>query len=222
MGHPGLGRVQYIADHHAGSAPEDVLELAALVLDAGVRSVQVRCKACPDRDRYGLAKSAAALCRAAGATCLVNDRVDIALAVGADGAHIGSEDLPVGVARHLLGPGAVLGVTARSPEEAQAAERGGADYIGAGPCYHTLTKAGLPAPIGLKGLAAIAQAVSIPVFAIGGLSAAQLPELFAAGAYGVAVISAIASAPDPFGAARELVTSARALAGASARAGAAP
>jgi thiamine-phosphate pyrophosphorylase len=221
LGHRGLlGRVQYIADHHGGSSTQEVLDLVVLVLEAGISSVQVRCKACPDRDRYELAKSAVALCRAAGATCLVNDRVDIALAAGADGAHVGSEDLPVAVARRLLGPSAVLGVTARSPEEALAAERDGADYIGAGPCYATSTKAGLPAPIGPEGLAAIAGAVSIPVFAIGGVSAAALSELFAAGAYGAAVISAVASAPNPTAAARELVASARALASASAPVGA--
>jgi thiamine-phosphate pyrophosphorylase len=216
LGHRGLGRVQYIADHRAGTGAKEVLDLVALVLEAGVRTVQVRCKACGDRDRYELAKSAVALCRGAGATCVVNDRVDIALAVGADGAHVGSEDLPLAAARRVLGPGAVLGATARSPEEALAAERGGADYIGAGPCYATTTKAGLPAPIGPEGVAAIARAVSVPVFAIGGIDGARLAELFGAGAYGVAVISAIAAAPDPMAAARGLVASVQALVGASA------
>jgi phosphomethylpyrimidine synthase len=135
LGHRGLGRAQYIADHRAGTGAKEVLDLVALVLVAGIRSVQVRCKACGDRDRYELAKSVVALCRGAGATCVVNDRVDIALAVGADGAHVGSEDLPLAAARFLVKVNANIGnssVTSSVEEEVEKmrwATRWGADTV---------------------------------------------------------------------------------------------
>src|SRR5205823_15043548 len=107
------------------------------------------------------------LCRPAGVTCLVNDRLHVALAVGADGGHVGADDLPVAAARRILGPYAVLGATARDPETARRAVADGASYLGVGPAYPTSTKGGLPAPIGPAGVAAVAAAVPVPVIAIG-------------------------------------------------------
>lgn len=205
MRHFQLGRLHYIADHPAGTGTQQVLDLVSSSVEVGVRCVQLRCKGCTDRERYELAMRVMTVCRAAGATYLIDDRVDIALAVGADGAHVGAQDIPVAEARRLLGPERVLGATARTPAEAAAAALDGATYIGTGPCYATLTKAGLPPPIGPHGLAAVAEAVDLPVLAIGGIDAARLPEVLAAGAYGAAVISAIAAAPDPFDAARQLL-----------------
>jgi thiamine-phosphate pyrophosphorylase len=144
-------------------------------------------------------------CHEAGASCIINDRVDIALATGADGAHVGPLDLPVAEARRLLGRGLLLGASARTPAIALEAAAAGADYVGVGPCYLTSTKQDVPAPIGTAGLAAVAKAVGLPVLAIGGVTAAQVPELLEAGAYGVAVVSAIGAASDPAGATRELV-----------------
>ncbi|MBO0729889.1 MAG: thiamine phosphate synthase, partial [Acidimicrobiaceae bacterium] len=129
---------------------------------------------------------------------------DVALATGA-GVHLGAEDLPVAVARRLLGPDAVVGGTARNPGTATALVEAGATYLGVGPCYTTATKDGLPPAIGPGGVAAVAGAVDIPVIAIGGVTLDRVPELLAAGAYGVAVVDAVAGAPDPDAAVRELL-----------------
>jgi thiamine-phosphate pyrophosphorylase len=207
-----LGRLHYIASYRGQDDPVRMFELVSIALEAGVPCVQLRGKDCPDRQRYELARRVVDLSHQAGATCIINDRVDIALAAGADGAHVGDEDLPAVEACRLLGERSttrdrpVLGVTARTPEDGVKAERAGATYLGVGPCYVTTTKAGLPPPIGPQGVAAVAQAVGCPVLAIGGVSFAYVPELLAAGAYGIAVVSAIAAANDPAAAVRELLT----------------
>jgi len=201
-----LGRAHYIADYRGGGSIPSTLSLIESALLGGAGCVQVRSKACTDGESFALAKAAVGLCRGAGAACIVNDRVDIALAAGADGAHIGPDDLPVAQARRILGPGLLLGASARDPGKALEAVAAGADYLGVGPCYLTASKEGLPGPIGPEGLANVAVAVSVPVLAIGGVTAERVPELLRAGAYGVAVIGAIAAAPDPEAAAREIVS----------------
>lgn len=200
-----LARVHYIADHRGGMGLAQVSRLVATVLAEGVTCVQVRSKDCTDRERYEVAALVVALCRTARAACIVNDRVDVALAVGADGAHVGLSDLPVAAARRLLGPGAILGASAYTLAEAAAAAEAGAGYVGVGPCYLTATKAGLPEPVGPEGLAVVARGVGVPVVAIGGVTPGRVPELIAAGAYGIAVISAISGAADPGAATRKFV-----------------
>ncbi len=158
-----------------------------------------------DREAYALAGRVVELCRGYGVPCLVNDRLDVALAVGADGAHVGADDLPVAVARRVLGPAAVIGATARDPGSARDAVEQGASYLGVGPAYPTRTKTGLPDPIGVDGVAAVAAAVPVPVIAIGGVTCARVPELAGAGAYGVAVVGAVCAAPDPGEATRDLL-----------------
>jgi thiamine-phosphate pyrophosphorylase len=201
-----LGRLHYIASYTGQDDAARILVLLSLALDAGVPCVQVRAKDCSDRQRYEFAVRAVQACHEVGASCIINDRLDIALASGADGAHVGPLDLPVAEARRLLGPELLLGASARTPAVALEAAEAGADYVGVGPCYLTSTKEDLPAPIGAAGLAAVAEAVRLPVLAIGGVTAAQVPELLEAGSYGVAVVSAIAAASDPAGATRELMT----------------
>ena len=120
-------------------------------LAAGAPLVQVRCKDVTDRDRYHHTGQLRELCAATGAMCLVNDRVDLALAVAADGVHVGDEDLPVAVARRLLGAG-MLGATCRDPEAARRAVDGGATYLGVGPAYATTTKSGLLEALGPSGI----------------------------------------------------------------------
>ena len=214
-----LGRLHYIASYKGHDEPSRMLALISLVLDAGVPCVQVRTKDCSDRQRYEISEQAVKLCHEAGATCIINDRVDIALAVGADGAHVGPEDLAVGAARRLLGEGPLLGASARAAAVAREAVAAGASYLGVGPCYPTSTKDGLPDPIGAAGLAAVAAAVALPVLAIGGVTADRIPQLLEAGAYGIAVIGAIAMASDPAAAARKFLinlpptTSAKATSG---------
>jgi thiamine-phosphate pyrophosphorylase len=134
---------------------------------------------------------------------LINDRVDIAVAVDADGAHVGADDLPVPAARRLLGPERILGATARTPAAAHVAMSEGADYVGAGPCYVSSSKQGLPEPLGPQGVAAIAPWAR--VIAIGGITHDRVPDLLSAGAYGVAVIAAVADAKDPLAALARLL-----------------
>jgi thiamine-phosphate pyrophosphorylase len=199
---PTIGHLHLITDTGAG---RDVPGTVAAALAGGVDTVQVRVgSATSDRAAYELAGIVLGLCRAAGVTCLVNDRLHVALAVGADGGHVGDTDLPVAAARAVLGPHAVLGATARDPESARRAVEAGADYVGTGPAYVSTTKTTLPPPIGPAGVAAVAAAVPVPVIAIGGVTADTAAALRAAGAHGVAVVAAICSAPDPRGAAERL------------------
>jgi len=181
-----------------------VLHATQAALAAGAPLVQVRCKEVSDRDRYSHSSRLQRLCREAGAVCLINDRVDLALAVGADGVHVGDDDLPVAVARRLLGPG-MVGATCRDAESARRAVDGGATYLGVGPAYPTATKAGLPSPLGPRGIEAVASAVDVPVIAIAGVTAERVPELRSAGAWGVAVVGAVYSAADPGEAVRQLL-----------------
>lgn len=208
-GAPGLGRLHVLTDARGGPAALAVVEQAVA---AGAPVVQVRAKDCTDLVLHDFAKAVVEICARGGATCLVNDRVDIALAVGAHGTHLGADDIPVAAARRVAGPGHLLGGTARDPERARRLVAEGADYLGVGPAYPTTTKTGLPAALGPAGIAAVAEAVDVPVIAIGGVTAARIPELMAAGASGVAVVGAVTGAPDPGAATRELL---RALNGAS-------
>lgn len=197
-----LGRLHVLTDARGGRS---ALAAVAAAVGAGAPVVQVRAKDCTDRVLYEFAVAVREICAAAGATCLVNDRVDIALAVGADGTHLGAGDLPVAAARRVAGPGHLLGGTARDPELARRLVAEGADYLGVGPAHPTTTKTGLPDALGPAGIAAVARAVAVPVIAIGGITAARAPALLAAGAAGVAVVGAVSGAADPAAATRELL-----------------
>jgi thiamine-phosphate pyrophosphorylase len=201
------GRLHLVTDARPG---RDTVEVVRATLRAGTDAgtapvIQVRVEDdVTDRDAYQLARQVARLCREAGATCLVNDRLHIALAVAADGGHVGADDLPVDAARRILGPTAVLGATARDPVSARACVAAGASYLGVGPAFRSPTKPGLGEPLGPPGVAAVASAVDVPVIAIGGITADRVAELRAAGAHGVAVVAAVNAAPDPYLAALEL------------------
>jgi thiamine-phosphate pyrophosphorylase len=197
-----LGRLHVLTDAQGGPRALGAVEAAVA---AGAPVVQVRAKGCTDRELYDFAAAVVARCRAAGATCLVNDRVDVALAVGADGTHLGAGDLPLAAARRIAGPRHLLGGTAREPGHARQLVADGADYLGVGPAWPTTTKTGLPDALGPAGIAAVAGAVDVPVIAIGGVTAARVAELLAAGAHGVAVVGAVAAAPDPGAATRALL-----------------
>jgi thiamine-phosphate pyrophosphorylase len=135
---------------------------------------------------------------------IVNDRADVALAIDAEGVHVGQDDMPAPLARQIIGPARILGVSAGTVDEALQAARQGADYLGTGDVYGTPTKADAGTPIGLGGLAEVARAVAIPVVAIGGITIDNAPAAIEAGAAGVAVISAVIGAADPEDAARRL------------------
>jgi thiamine-phosphate pyrophosphorylase len=170
----------------------DSLDVVRAVVGHGPVAVQIRVKSTA-RLAYELVTAALPVCRAAGAMCLVDDRVEVALATGADGVHVGADDLPVAAARRLLGPAAVVGATCRTVPDAQAAVRDGASYLGVGPAFATSSKDGLPPPLGPARPAGIAAAVpGTPVIAIGGITPASAAGL---GTYGIAAIGAIRSDP---------------------------
>lgn len=189
----------------AATQRADDLRTTDAVLDAGAPAVQIRVKDRTDRDHLEIAHVIVARCRRAGALSIVNDRVDLALAAGADAVHLGLTDLPIRAARDLAGDRLVIGGTARDPETARRLVADGADYLGVGPTYTTTTKDGLPDPIGPSTVAAIAAAVDVPIIAISGITAQRVPEVLAAGAHGIAVVSAVVDVPDPGAATRELL-----------------
>jgi thiamine-phosphate pyrophosphorylase len=178
-------------------------ELASAALKGGATTVQLRAPELADGDLETLAASLVEMCSDVGAPLLVNDRVDIAVASGAAGAHVGQDDDP-GTARGRLGPERILGVSVMSPEEAWVAEMAGADYLGV-TVWATATKPEAVA-IGLDGLRDVARATALPVVGIGGIDEGNAREVLAAGAAGIAVIGAVASAEDPVEAVRALRT----------------
>lgn len=184
----------------------DSLLLAEAALEGGAPTLQVRVKEGPDRRRFEVVAAIAERCRDAGATCLVNDRADFAVAAGADGVHVGAEDLTVPAVRRVVGPDALVGATARDPVTGRRLVEAGASYLGVGPTYATASKVGLPEPLGPSGVGLVAAAVEVPVVAIAGITPERVAEVLAAGAWGVAVIGAVAAAEDPHRATHELVT----------------
>lgn len=201
---PAIPRLHVLTDERPSAA--DVLALTDAVLSAGASLVQLRTKQRNDGDWLQLATAVAARCRDAGATCIVNDRADVAVAAGADGVHLGADDLPVAAARTVVGSHLLVGATARDPDQAAAAVANGADYLGVGPVFETTTKTGLPDPIGPAGLAAVARAVDVPVIGIAGVTTERVAEVLAAGAHGVAVTGAVTRAADPGAAVRALLS----------------
>jgi thiamine-phosphate pyrophosphorylase len=199
-----LGRLHVLTDARAG---RDALAVSLRALAAGAPVIQLRVKGSTDRELYDLGVRLVAACAGSGATCIVNDRVDLALAIGAHGTHLGADDLPVAVVRRIAGPGHLIGGTAREPGRAAALVAEGADYLGVGPAYETSTKDGLPAAIGPAGIGAVARAVAVPVIGIGGITVDRVPAVLAEGAYGVAVVGAVSDADDPAAATRALLAS---------------
>ena len=183
--------------------PDAVLELVGAVLRGGADVVQLRHKTLARGRLLELAVELASLVHRAGAVFIVNDHLDIALLAGADGAHLGTGDLPVEAARRVAGAGFLLGASASTPEVARAAVAAGADYLGAGPAFATAIKPD-KAVIGPPGVALVARAVMVPVFAIGGIDAGNVGELVAAGIRRACFIRGLADAVDPERAARLL------------------
>lgn len=179
-------------------------EIVGAAIRGGVTVVQYREKNATTREMISEALELRDLCHAQGIPFIVNDRVDVALAVDADGVHVGQDDLPATLARKLIGRGKILGVSAENVEQARAAMADGADYVGASPIFATPTKPDAPAPMGVQGLEKMARAIAIPLVAIGGVNAANAASMIRAGAAGVAVVSAIVNAEDVEAAAREL------------------
>jgi thiamine-phosphate pyrophosphorylase len=201
---PARWRLYVITDERLGRGRSH-LEIAEAAIRGGADVVQLRDKAASSRRLYDIALQMRRLTRDAGVPFIVNDRLDIALAADADGVHIGVEDLPASVARRLLGPGKILGVSAETLEEAVTAEREGADYLGVGPVFEARgTKPDAGEPLGLDRIARIRRGCRLPIVAIGGIHAENARSVREAGANAAAVISAVASAEDVAQAARRL------------------
>ncbi|MBK6767492.1 MAG: thiamine phosphate synthase [Ardenticatenales bacterium] len=181
-----------------------VAAVASAAIAGGATFLQVRAKGATTRQLIALVDAVQAVASPHGVPVIVNDRADVAFACGAAGVHLGPDDLPPAAARRLLGPGALVGCSAGTPDEAIGAARDGADYVGTGDVFGTTSKPDADAPIGLAGLAAVVAAATIPVVAIGGVTAMNARHALAAGAAGVAVLGAVGLADDPERAARAI------------------
>ena len=178
------------------AAAPDLLPRVEAALQGGLTLVQYRDKQSNDLDRLTTAKQMCELCHKYGALFILNDRVDIALAVNADGVHLGQQDIPVALARQILGSQRIIGRSTTNPEEMALALAEGADYIGVGPVYETPTKAG-KAAAGLEYVQYAAKHATVPWFAIGGIDGHNLGDVLQAGATGVAIVRAIMEAEQP-------------------------
>lgn len=187
----------YVILDRAFTAGRPLAEIAAAAIRGGATALQLRDKSDDIRRFYADAVVLCALARAAGVPLIVNDRVDIAIAAGADGVHVGEDDLPIAATRRLVGPGKIIGASAGSVEAAAAAIAAGADHLGVGPVYEArATKTDAGPPVGLTLVESIAAISAIPVVGIGGITAENAYTVVKAGAAGVAVISAVGLAPD--------------------------
>ncbi len=188
------------------------LAIAKAAIEGGASIIQYRDKHASSRKLFEDALQLRNLTRDAGALLIINDRADIALAVEADGVHLGQDDLSLAEARRIVGDTYIIGISATCFDEAVEAARQGADYIGLGPVFPTPSKDDAAPPIGLEGVAAVRKAVDVPIVAIGGITIDNIEGVVRAGSDGIAVISAVASAPDMVNAARtitEMIRNAR-------------
>jgi len=197
-------RVYLITDRRQARGG-DILRAVEGALDGGVRAVQLREKDLPGMELYLLAGRMRELTARHGARLLVNDRVDVALAVGADGVHLGGASMPASAARTLLGEEALIGCSTHSEKELREAATQGADFATFGPVYPTPSKAAYGPPVGVPALAGACGRSAIPVFASGGVELHNVGEVMEAGAFGIALISAVVAATDPRAAAMDLL-----------------
>ncbi|NJD63195.1 MAG: thiamine phosphate synthase [Deltaproteobacteria bacterium] len=201
---PALWRLYVITDERPGRGRSH-LQIAEAAIRGGADVVQLRDKTASGRRLYDIAVQMRRLTRDAGVPFVVNDRLDVALAVDADGVHLGREDLPASVARRILAPGKIVGVSVETVEEAVMAEKDGADYLGAGPVFEARgSKADAGEPLGLDLIARIRRNCRLPIVAIGGINTENARLVREAGADAAAVISAVAWADDVAQAARLL------------------
>ncbi len=186
-----------------GRSTREIVEAAVA---GGVTCVQLREKECSTREFIAEALALKPLLKAKNIPLIINDRIDVALAVEADGVHLGQQDMELETARKICRKGLLIGISAESVEDARRAEEQGADYIGISPVFATPTKTDTGSPLGLEGVAKIRELVDIPLVGIGGINQQNAAAVIAAGADGVAVVSAIVAADDPAASARTLRT----------------
>jgi thiamine-phosphate diphosphorylase len=199
----------YVITPVALAGTDELITFVQTLVAAGVGMIQYRAKGLSTRAMIEDCARLVLITRRAGVPLIVNDRVDVALAVGADGVHVGPDDMPVAYARRLLGPHALVGATAPQPHLARQAEQGGASYVAVGPMFATPT-APDKSPLGPEAIAPVRAAVRLPICAIGGIKEQNLAAVAAAGADLVAVVGAVATAAEPGLAARRLVEQIRA------------
>ena len=202
----------YAVTDRAWTGGQPLARQVEAALQNGATCLQLREKALDPAAFREEARQMAALCRRYGVPLIINDNVEVALACGAAGVHLGQQDMPIAQARRIAGPDLILGASAHTVQEALEAQAAGADYLGVGAVFSTSTKADA-SPLPLTTLREICAAVSIPVVAIGGITETNLLQLTGCGAAGVAVVSAIFGAPDPGTATARLVRLARQMTG---------
>ena len=187
----------YLVTDRSLARGRSTLEIVSAAVHGGVTVVQLREKDCSSRDFIEQALTIKEFLKDSGVPLIINDRMDVALAVKADGVHLGQTDMPLAVAKEILGDSMIIGISAESLQDAIEAEKGGADYLGVSPIYATPTKTDTAPPLGLEGLREIRAAVRLPLVGIGGLNRDNAAEVIRNGADGVAVVSAIVAADDP-------------------------
>jgi thiamine-phosphate pyrophosphorylase len=195
----------YLVTDRGMTQGRDLLWVLQQALDGGVKAIQLREKGLVGRELFFLAEAARKLTQHYHALLLINDRIDIALAMDADGVHLSTASIPIESARALLGRQQLLGASTHSLEEAQEAERNGADFVVFGPIYFTASKASYGSPQGLAALTKVVEKLSLPIYAIGGIKPENIPDTRRTGVRGVALISAVMSAADPENATREIL-----------------
>ena len=194
----------YLVTDRTRTGGRPLPEVVEAAVRGGVDAVQLREKDLPAGALFELARELRRRCTRHGVRLLINDRIDVALAVGADGVHLPVDSFAAGDARALVGPGRLIGVSTHSLEQAQRASAAGADFVVFGPVFATPSKRPFGPPLGLEALAQAAGAVSVPVFAIGGVTVARADAVCRHGAHGIAAIAAVLEATDPTAAARAL------------------
>lgn len=197
-------RLCLVADAEA-SGNRNLISIIREAVDAGVTLVQLRGKKMDIRAFLNLAIQTSEFLKSQNIPLIINDRIDITLACEADGVHLGQEDLPLPIARKIIGRDKLIGISVSTVTEAEKSEAEGADYIGVGPIFFTSSKKNLRSILGFEGLKAIRNKVKIPILAIGGIKAENAGEVIASGANGIAVISAIMDAKNISEATRNLL-----------------
>ena len=192
-----LPKLYLITDRKQTYKQRRLVDTVEELLQAGIRMVQLREKDLSAAELYPLARDLRLLTHRYNALLLINDRIDIAQAVGADGVHLGGHSLPIKKTREILGSKALIGVSTHSALEAESAQNQGADFITYGPVFFTPSKAPFGPPVGVNSLQTVCNCCKIPVYALGGVKIDNTVEIMNSGAYGVSMISALLSAPDP-------------------------
>jgi thiamine-phosphate pyrophosphorylase len=198
---PAIWRLCLVTDRHL-SRGRDLTDLVAAAVRGGVTMVQLREKDCETREFLEHARALKSVLQGSGVPLIINDRVDIALAVDADGVHVGQTDMPVEVVRKLTGPNKIIGLSITNATQITRPDARAADYLGIGPLYLQTTKGNASTPLGVEGFRKLRSMTDRPVMAIGGLKAHNSREVLAAGADGLAIVSGIVSADDPEAATR--------------------